>query len=153
MKGKVITATILILIVFVFLVFKPTKKFMPLFGPKINVTYNQNKIETVKGDYNWFDKETGGNSYMADTSTNLAKNIKGTNVKSGEKIEFSFSSFWKQPSKTRVALVASDNSASEIGENTRYFNAPKEKGEYIYLISGYWDDTHCIGYVIKINVE
>lgn len=153
MKGKVITATILILIVFVFLVFKPTKKFMPLFVPKIKVTYNQNKIETEKGDYNWFDKETGGNSYMSDTSTNLAKNLKNTNVQGGDKIEFSFSSFWKQPVETKVFLVASDNSTSKVEENTSYFNAPKEKGEYIYLISAHWDDTHSIGYIIKINVE
>lgn len=153
MKKKFINATILILIVVVFLILKPTKRFIPLIVPNVNVTYNQHKIKTVKSDYNWFNEENGGNSAMADWPTNLAKKIKAINVQSGDKIEFSFSSFWKQPSETEVRLVASDNSTTKLVENTNFFNAPKEKGEYIYLISGYWDDTHCIGYVIKINVE
>jgi hypothetical protein len=152
MKKKFITAAFLTLIAFTFLLFKPTKAFMPLLAPNINVKYNQNKIETAKGDYNWF-SGTNGNTNMSDTSTNIAKKIKATSVKSGDRLEFSFNSFWKQPSETKAFLVVSDNRISKIAENTRFFNAPKEKGEYIYLISAHWDDTHRISYVIKINVE
>lgn len=32
--------------------------------PDIEVTYNQQNIETVSGLCNWFDKDTGGNSWF-----------------------------------------------------------------------------------------
>lgn len=153
MKKKFINVTILILLVVVFLILKPTKRFIPLIVPNVNVTYNQHKIDTVKSDYNWFNEEAGGNSALTDLPTNLAKKIKATNVQSGDEIEFRFSSFWKQPSETEVRLVASNGSVTKLVENIDFFYAPKEKGEYIYLISAYWDDTHCTSYVIKINVE
>lgn len=66
------------------------KKSVPLSPPNIIITYNQNKIETAQGDYNWFDNEMGGNSNLADTPTNLLKNLATTYVEQGEEIEFSF---------------------------------------------------------------
>jgi len=153
MKKNLISIIVLIMIVVLFFLFKPTKKFFPLLPPNINVTCNRNKIETAKGDYNWFNGKTGGNSSMADTSTNLVKKLKDITLQQGEDIKFSFSDLWKQPNETAVYLVMSDNSTIKQVENINSFSVPKEKGEYMYLISGKWDETHSMSYVFKVNVE
>ncbi len=152
MKKYFIIVIITLLILVLFWV-KPIKKFIPLSPPNISVTYNQNKIKTVKGDFTWSNKNSVGNSNLvADNPIDLAKNLKATSVKKDEKIKFTFDTLWKQPNETTVYLVKSGIGLDKQIENINFFNAPKEKGEYIFLIFGLWDEGHSVNYVFKINV-
>lgn len=149
---KYFVIAIIILLISVLFWPRTTKEFIPLSPPDISVTYNQNKIETARGDYNWCDKPDGGSTYLADSPIDLVKNLKTTSVKKGEAIKFNFNTLWKQPNKTTVDLVIPGVGLSEQIENVNFFNAPKEKGEYIFLIFGSWDEGHSVVYVFKINV-
>ncbi|EKN38302.1 hypothetical protein CFSAN001627_24169 [Clostridium botulinum CFSAN001627] len=111
------------------------EKLIPLVPPNINITYNQNKIEVVKGDYTWTNKP--GNSNLADSPINLAKKLKASSVEKGEQIKFTFNTLLRQPSKTSINLVIydkdnpSDIKLKEQVVNANSFNAPK-KGENIF---------------------
>lgn len=149
---KYFSITIIILLVSVLFLINSTKKSSFQYPPDISVTYNQNKIETVRGDYTWADKETVGNSFLADDPLNLVKNLKTTSVKRGEEIKFTFDTSWKQPNETIVYLVNSGIGLDKQIVNKDSFNAPMEKGEYIFSICGSWDEGHNVVYVFKINV-
>ncbi|APC80428.1 hypothetical protein [Clostridium botulinum] len=153
---KYFSLTIIVLLVLVLLWIKPMEKLIPLVPPNINITYNQNKIEVVKGDYTWTNKP--GNSNLADSPINLAKKLKASSVEKGEQIKFTFNTLLRQPSKTSINLVIydkdnpSDIKLKEQVVNANSFNAPKKRGEYIFLIYSLWDEGHSINYVFKINV-
>lgn len=150
---KYFAIIIIVLLVSVLFWTKPIKKFIPLAPPNITITYNQNKIETAKGDYTWCDKDSVGSSNLAaDNPMGLVKNLKTTSVKKGEEIKFTFNTLWKQPNITTVDLVISGIGLKKQIVNKNSFNAPKEKGEYIFLIFSSWDEGHSIAYVFKINV-
>lgn len=135
---KYFAIAITVLLVFALFWPKLMKKHSPypLSPPDISVTYNQKEIETARGDYTWADKETVGNSFLADDPIKLVKNLKTTSVKKGEEIKFAFDTSLKQPNETTVGLVRPGIGFDKQVENTNFFNAPKEKGEYIFLISG-----------------
>lgn len=133
------------------------RNIIPFSKPGIKVTHNGNKVETAEWDYIWVPQNSGGNSGIFDVIPKLAKNIKATTVKGGDKIKFRFNTILKQPRKT-VTLHMVNN--EEIPVNKReswkgnnYFSAPKEKGEYVYVIDGDWDRTHGATYLVKICVE
>ncbi|ENK1243840.1 hypothetical protein AB2063_001999 [Clostridium botulinum] len=153
---KYFSITIIALLVLGLLWIKPMKKLIPLSPPNINITYNQNKIETSKGDYTWNDNLRS--SYLANSPINLAKNLKASSVEKGGQIKFAFNTLLRQPSKTSVNLIIynkdnpSDIKLKEQVINVDSFNAPKRRGEYIFLISSLWDEGHSIDYVFKINV-
>ncbi|MCS4446304.1 hypothetical protein JTT02_19575 [Clostridium botulinum] len=132
---KYFSLTIIVLLVLVLLWIKPMEKLIPLVPPNINITYNQNKIEVVKGDYTWTNKP--GNSNLADSPINLAKKLKASSVEKGEQIKFTFNTLLRQPSKTSINLVIydkdnpSDIKLKEQVVNANSFNAPK-KGENIF---------------------
>lgn len=127
--------------------------------PNISVTHNQNKIETERGQYNWFDKEKGGNTSFADIPESLVKNLKAATIKKDGDIHVTFNTSWKQPNKLTVNLVLPNQKNQQnfglreqkLNENS--FRAPKESGQYIYLITGYWDETHSVDYALKINIQ
>lgn len=155
MKKNFVIA-IVILIVLVLFWSNVAKKSIPSSPPNIIITYNQTKIETAQGDYNWFDTEIGGNSNLADTPNNLLKNLTTTYVEKGQEIKFSFDTSWKQPIKNVLYLVKSDiNNPYILDEqliNSNSFNAPIEKGEYNFIIYSSWDEGHSVNNVFKINV-
>ncbi|EDU38567.1 hypothetical protein CF098_01680 [Clostridium sporogenes] len=148
--------TIIVLLVLVLFWTKPMEKLIPLDPPNINIEYNQNKIEVAKGDYTWTNKP--GNSNLADSPINLAKKLKASSVERGGQIKFTFNTLLRQPSKTSVDLIIynkdnpSDIKLKEQVINVDSFNAPKKRGEYIFLIFSLWDEGHSINYVFKINV-
>ena len=155
MKKNFVIA-IVILIVSVLFGSNVAKKSIPSSPPNIIITYNQTKIETAQGDYNWFDTKIGGNSNLADTPNNLLKNLATTYVEKGQEIKFSFDTSWQQSTKNVLYLVESDiNNPYILDEqliNSNSFNAPIEKGEYNFIIYSSWDEGHSVHNVFKINV-
>lgn len=149
---------IILLLASIWFWFKPIMKRIPLSPPSVSIMYNQNKIETARGEYTWCDRPDGGSTYLADTPINLAKNLKTASVKKGEQIKFTYNTLLKQPSETNVYLVISNkDKASNIQLeeqviNKNSFNVPKEKGEYTFLIFASWDEGHSVSYVFKVNV-
>ncbi|WP_251861765.1 hypothetical protein [Clostridium sp. Marseille-Q2269] len=153
---KYFSIIIIVLLVSVLFWIKPMKKVIPLWPPDINVTYNESKFETATGDYTLANKP--GNSSLADSPINLAKELRVSPVEKGGQIKFNFNTLLRQPRKTNVYLLIynkdkeSDIKLKEQVVNGNSFNAPKEKGEYIFLIFSSWDEGHSIDYVLKINV-
>lgn len=145
---RIIAVLILLIIV---------RNIIPFSKPSLRVTYNGNKVETAQWDYIWVPKNSGGNSGIFDEASKIAKNMKATTVKGGEKIKVRFNTILKQPRKT-VALHMVGNeeipvNKREVWKENNYFVAPKEKGEYVYTIDGNWDKTHGATYLVKICVE
>lgn len=130
---------------------------MPLSPPIIIVTSEKQKIETAKGEYNWFDGRDGGNSCLSDSYDNLVKTIDSASVEKGQKIEFSFKTSWQQPDKNSLYLINFDAEnhvqLEEQELNYNEFYAPEEAGEYIFLIDSWWDETHSVTNIIKVNVS
>ena len=135
------------------------KNIFPFSPPKISVKVNHNKIETVKSDYSWFNKNRGGNSGLTDSFPNLSKQAKATLVRKDDEIKLSTKTIWKQPKNVSVNLLLFNKDGSNfVGFeeqilNGNSFNAPKEKGEYVYLVSNTWDETHWTSWVFKIKIE
>lgn len=129
--------------------------------PNINITYNQQNIETVEGLCNWFDKAAGGNSRFPGESDpeKLVRNLNNISVKKGEVVNFVFKTSNKQPIRTTVYMIVPNKESPtnfkmiKQSSHNDYFNVPEEKGEYIFFIDGYWDDTHNVEYCFRINVE
>ncbi|MEQ8154371.1 MAG: hypothetical protein ABRQ25_05745 [Clostridiaceae bacterium] len=151
-----ITGILLILIIAFSYIYK--KNALPKTPPDISVVYNQDKIEAVKGFYNWFDAKEGGNSSLPDIPENLVKNLKDESVKKGESISFSFDTTLKQPGKVTVNLVVPNLSSREkfglSGQkcNGSSFIVPNEIGEQIFIITAFWDETHTVDYVFKVTI-
>lgn len=134
-----------------------TRNSMPASPPDIVVKIdNDKKIETAKGDYSWFDGKYGGNSYLTDSPDILLKNIEIAQVEKGQKIDFSFKTSWQQPNKNELYLIDFDTQNNtpleEQSLNYNEFNAPEECGEYNFMIFSWWDETHSVTNVFKINV-
>lgn len=150
---------IMLLVVMAFYSISFIRKLVPPSLPSIEVTYNKQNIETSLGMYNWFNKDTGGNTCFADEPEESVKNLKITSIRGGDTINFVFKTFYKQPIKTTVYMVIPNKKEPhnfgmiQQASNTNYFNVPKEKGEYILIIMGYWDETHSVDYYLKINVQ
>ncbi|XZL08486.1 hypothetical protein ACSXBF_08135 [Clostridium perfringens] len=53
---------IIIIITIIATIFKGD---VPINKPSIKITYNNEKVPTINGEFNWFNKETGGNSTFA----------------------------------------------------------------------------------------
>lgn len=149
------------MVISLFYLFNYTKKTRYPSIPNIYVTYNQQNIETVSGLCNWFDKGTGGNSCFPKENDpeKLVKNLTSISVKKEDSINFVFKTSYKQPTKTTVYLIVPKKenpynfSMVKQSSNDNYFNVPKEEGEYIFFIDGYWDDTHNVEYCFRVNVK
>ena len=89
----------------------------------------------------------------------LVENLNNISVKKEDPLNFVFKTSYKQPAETNVyRVVPNKENPANFGmvkqsSNDNYFNVPKEKGEYIFIIDGYWDETHNISYFFRINVE
>lgn len=153
---------IIVTILFVIMLFFSlnfAKRIIPPSLPNIKVVYKQQNIETVLGEYNWFDKKTGGNTCFGDSPEKLVKNLKIISVKKEDTIKFTFKTIYKQPIKTTINLVVPNKkspskfSVIKQSSNNNYFNVPKKTGEYIFLITGYWDETHSAEYYFRVNLQ
>lgn len=134
------------------------KEIIPPSLPNIKVTYNKQNIETALGEYNWFDKEVGGNTCFGEAPEKIVKNLKSISAKREDNVNFVFKTFCKQPTKITVNMVIPNKREPykiriiKQTSNYNYFNVPKETGEYIFLIRGYWDETHSVEYYFRIKV-
>jgi len=156
-----VTIVIAVIVICIFYLFNYINKTRYPSMPNIEVTYNQQNIETVSGLCNWFDKDTGGNSWFPKESNpeKLVGNLNSISVKKEDSVNFEFKTSYKQPRRTTVYLIVPNKenpynfSMIKQSSSDNYFNVPKEKGEYIFFIDGYWDDTHNVEYCFRINVE
>jgi hypothetical protein len=121
------------ILIFLVLVVIAMKNIFPFSPPKISVKVNNIKIETVKSDYSWFNKNSGGNSGLTDSFPNLSKQAKVTLVKKDDEINLATKTIWKQPKNVYVSLLKFNKDGSNfVGFeeqilNGNSFNAPKEK--------------------------
>ncbi|MEQ8154658.1 MAG: hypothetical protein ABRQ25_07225 [Clostridiaceae bacterium] len=85
----------------------------------------------------------------------MVKSLKTENVKKGESISFSFDTSLKHPGNL---IVRNENNKQNFGLveqklNGNSFVVPEESGEQIFMISGFWDETHSVDYAFKINIQ
>lgn len=129
----IIAITVIVISIFYLFNYMNTTRYSSM--PDIDVTYNQQKIETVSGPCNWFDKNTGGNSWFPKESDpdKLVENVNSIYIKKEDRVNFEFKTSYKQPTRTTVYLIIPNKenpynfSMIEQSSYDDYFNVPKEK--------------------------
>ncbi|MCO5386411.1 MAG: hypothetical protein NHB14_12305 [Desulfosporosinus sp.] len=141
------------LLVLVFILYKSDSSKIP---ETVVMTGNQD-IETALGYYNWFDKDKGGNTAFGDIPENLVKELQTGIVKNGERVYFEFTTS-NPPKRNNVYLIVpNEKEPLEFGMieqplDGNSFIVHGEGGQYIYVLTGYWDDSHHIDYAFKITI-
>ncbi|HAT4243983.1 glutaminase [Clostridium perfringens] len=125
---------------------------VPINKPSIKITYNNEKVSTINGEFNWFNKETGGNSTFAEPIENLKEPLY---AKGGEKIEIRFS---KGPNSVVIQDISispyKDYKLLKEESNKEFsFMLPEEKGEYVFQVDGIWDSTHNVSKIFKVYID
>lgn len=125
---------------------------VPINKPSIKITYNNEKVSTINGEFNWFNKETGGNSTFAEPIENLKEPLY---AKGGEKIEIRFS---KEPNSVVIQDISispyKDYKLLKEESNKEFsFMLPEEKGEYNFQVDGIWDSTHNVSKIFKVYID
>lgn len=124
------------------------------YAPYLTVKYKNKYLHTVNTFYNWFCKEQGGNSNMGPEPETAVKDIKPVEVLANSELEINFNT---KTSPQYINIVRWDN--GNIAENEKYnydnknkLLMPKEKGIYVYEITGVWDETHTSSYALKVQI-
>lgn len=149
-RNKII-GLILFIIAIITLAMVPKDDF-PFDKPNIKITYDNEKVSTINGEFNWFNKELGGNSTFAEPLENLNKPIY---AEGGETLQIKFS---KEPDSVAIQEISNipytDYEYLNGYSKKEYsFILPKEKGEYHFQVRGVWDETHNIAEIFKVCIE
>lgn len=151
-KIKVIACITLILLAIATIYFYTNDK-MPINEPRVTVKYSGKIVVTNKGEHNWFNPKVGGNSYLAGPAYDLGINTESLLATPEGKIEVLFQ---KAPTNMYLNLWGKDElkSSSNLGSSKKYeFTLPKNKGEYIFEVYGYWSETYNTSTVFRVKVE
>ncbi len=142
--------------------YKNYYKCTPETAPKLEIMYQNREVVLKNADYNWFDKNPGGNSNLFGDPVETLKDYKPVDVKSDGSLQYSFTTN-KPPNIICISInKCVDSQWKAAGEyfifysdvkEGRIIQLPKEKGIYIYRIEGIWDDTHSTSNIFKINVK
>lgn len=129
-----------------------SKDYFPFNKPNIKINYDNEKVSTINGEFNWFNKELGGNSTFAEPLENLNKPIY---AEGGETLQIKFS---KEPDSVAIQEISNipytDYEYLNGYSKKEYsFILPKEKGEYHFQVRGVWDETHNIAEIFKVCIE
>ena len=125
---------------------------VPINKRSLKITYNNEKVSTINGEFNWFNKETGGNSTFAEPIENLKEPLY---AKGGEKIKIRFS---KEPNSVVIQDISispyKDYKLVKEESNKEFsFMLPEEKGEYYFQVDGIWDSTHNVSKIFKVYID
>lgn len=155
-----IIITIILIMFAEWVVLKQYYNYIPNEPPNLNIAYKGKDIKLCNADYNWFDKNSGGNSNIYGDPFKALENYDAVEVSNEGSLEYSFS---KKPVVVSVILFRPDG--SEWKTYDRYYkfysdkkedrtlSLPKEKGMYIMMVDGEWDETHNTSNVFKISVN
>ncbi|AKA72058.1 hypothetical protein [Clostridium scatologenes] len=165
-----INSKVIIVVVFIMILewyglkqyYKNYYKYTPETAPKLEIMYQNREVVLKNADYNWFDKNPGGNSNIFGDPVETLKDYKPIDVKSDGVLQYSFMT--NKPPKIILITIHKhvDLQWKSAGEYFIFYNdvkegriiqLPKEKGNYIYKIGGIWDDTHSTSNIFKINVN
>ena len=155
MKKWLFFGVISCLLVFIFITYRSD---IPAVVPQSVVTIADQNIETALGYYNWFDKGQGGNTHFGDSPENLVSEIHTVIAKKGERVSFHFKTSRPPIRNTVYLIVPNEKEPLNFGKieqptEENSFVVPKESGLYIFVLTGYWDDSHAVDYAFKITVD
>jgi len=155
MKKWLVFVVISCLLVFIFITYRSE---VPSEVPKFVVSTVDQNIETALGYYNWFNEDQGGNTHFGDSPENLVKELHKVMVKKGERVHFEFKSSQPPKRNTVYLIVPNEKEPLNFGmieqpSEGNSFIVPKESGQYIFVLTGYWDDSHAVDYAFKITVD
>ncbi|GAB6151908.1 hypothetical protein JCM17380_06580 [Desulfosporosinus burensis] len=155
MKKGLVFGVISCLLVFIFIT---NRSDIPSEVPKSVVIIVDQNIETALGYYNWFDKDQGGNTHFGDSPENLVKELHTVIAKKGERVYFNFKTSRPPIRNTVYLIVPNEKEPLNFGmieqpSEGNSFIVPEESGPYIFVITGYWDDSHAVDYAFKITVD
>jgi len=129
-------------------------KEIPFTPPTPVLKYNDAKIKVSEGEHNWFDKNTGGNSYIAGSSYDIGEKMDFVVIEPEDEIVFDLKG---NPKSIVVRLWTDYNRAIVYKSYTRgdakEIISPKTEGEYILEINGEWDGTHNTSHIFKLKVD
>lgn len=119
------------------------------------IKYNSLELETVLGVYNWFDKDSGGNSNLGLSPEEGVKNIQPVVIEPNGKIYFSFDTSVAPKNISLNIWKNQEIISQKIFKNTKddFFYVPNESGIYVYEINAEWDETHTSSSSFKIGVQ
>lgn len=128
---------------------------VPIQRPYVSIKYKNKAIPSKIGEHNWFRSETGGNSFIVGSSYKVGKETSIFTAKSGDALTISFSA---KPKEMKVILYSNKNTTAKVyktfGSEKNYeLMLPKEQGEYIFEVSGHWDDTHNTSDIFRVKIE
>lgn len=157
---KVIMVVVFIMI-FEWYGLKQYYNYIPTSAPTPKIMCKNREIVLKNADFNWFDKDSGGNSNIFGDPAETLRDYKPVDVGSEDSLEYSFPQ--KPPRIVSITITKWYGSQWKLVD--RYFRfysdkkedriilLPKEKGIYIYEIDGEWDETHNTANIFKINVN
>lgn len=134
--------------------------YIPANPPVPKIMYKNKELVLKNADFNWFNKNSGGNSNIFGEPAETLRNYKTIDVGSEDSFEYSFS---QKPKIVSISITKLDGSQWKLVDTyfkfysdkkgDRIIQFPKEKGIYIYEIDGEWDETHNTANIFKINVN
>lgn len=132
----------------------------PSLPPTMNIYYKEDKIKLEHGDFNWFEKSEGGNSHIYGDPVKTLEGYNPVEVSIGDFFIYNYSS---KPRVISVRIFKLNGNEWNLSQdyilfysNKKYertIAVPQEKGEYIFDISGNWDETHTTCHVFKIKIN
>lgn len=118
--------------------------------PDLEVMYEGEAIEVMKGGYNWTTKSglLGEESVVVDAASpqDIAKGMKGNRVPVGAKLDLVFS---KEPLSFKVVNWGEPGEC-ELTAAPDTLTIPEEEGTYIIEVIGEWKEGQ-VSYTFKIN--
>lgn len=161
MKKYSVLIIVFILVISIFLIFLSFRSNFPHTPPTLEVSaQNDNiKFSADTNGGNWFDSSNGigGNSFDLGTydSEKLAE-INEHTISVNTKIKLNLS-YDKDIKLFKVYLIdkniLSNENHLEIKLSNNTFMTPKKPGIYGYVVEAFWDDSHNIRFILKLNCK
>ncbi|MCR6516452.1 hypothetical protein M4I33_16475 [Clostridium sp. LY3-2] len=161
MKKYSVLIIVFILVISIFLIFLSFRSNFPHTPPTLEVSSQKDNInfnaETNGG--NWFDSSfgKGGNSFdLGAYDSEKLTEINEYKASVNTKIQLSLS-YTKDIKEFKVYLIDQNSLSNEnnlevkLSNNT--FTTPKEPGIYGYIIETFWNDSHNIRFIFKLNCK
>ncbi|WP_194190249.1 hypothetical protein [Clostridium chrysemydis] len=161
MKKYSVLIIVFISVISIFLIFLSFRSNFPHTPPTLEVSaQNDNiKFSADTNGGNWFDSSNGkgGNSFDLGTydSEKLA-GINEHNISVNTKIKLNLS-YDKDIKLFKVYLInqksLSNENNQEVKLSNNTFTTPKEPGIYGYIVDSFWDESHNIRFILKLNCK
>lgn len=152
--SKSVIVCTLLLLLFFSIIYSIKLTRTPKDRPVITVKYEDKFVPSILWN-NYWPAADNKSVYPEGNINILVPETSAFIAKPGDKIEVIFS---VKPKHIRISQLSKSNSTASSGIYTGFkrkytFNLPKEKGEYIYEIYGYWDDSHNTSDILKVRIQ